>query len=86
MKYKKFEIPDSFYEKLVEFSGSNHSVNGFILGIVNQEGEVDFRRYGVPVILAGLQKEMELWFKELDTPQQTAIITQQNPEEDDEDL
>lgn len=64
MEYSEFQIPESFLDRLVEFSGNSDKCQGFVLGIVNKDGDVDVIGKGPPVILVGIKTIIDEYYKE----------------------
>ena len=59
--FKNFKIPQNYFNKLFEFSGSSdESSKGFIVAYVNQEGcPLIYAKIASPIVQMGLRKALE---------------------------
>ena len=62
MEYADFKIPESFLERLAEFSGNDEKCQGFLLGMVNKDGDVDVIGKGPPVVLVGIKTIIDEYY------------------------
>jgi hypothetical protein len=77
--FKNFKIPENFFNKLFEFTGSDDSSRGFIVAYVDQDGcPMIYSKVCSPIVEMGLIKAIEKYLDEVDNEQQPLDIT---PEE-----
>ena len=77
-QFSKFYIPDKFFDKLYEFTGSDESNKGFIIAYVPQDGDpVVYTKASSSVIEMGLRKALEQFllnaessFENVDIPEE----------------
>jgi hypothetical protein len=75
----QFSIPESFLEKMYEFTG-NGDDGGFILAYVNQEGKAMINcKIGSQIIEMGLRKALERFLEDMEMGEKAAI----NPDDGD---
>ena len=76
----QFSIPESFLEKMYEFTGNGDDGGGFILAYVNQEGKAMINcKIGSQIIEMGLRKALERFLEDMEMGEKAAI----NPDEED---
>ena len=65
--FNQVSIPDSFLEKMYEFTGDGDSAGGFILAYVNDKGEPMVNcKIGSQIIEMGLRKALERFLEDLE--------------------
>lgn len=70
-EFKKFKIPDAFFEKLYEFTGVDESSRGFVLAYVDQSGApVICTKTANSIVEMGLRKALD-----------TFLVSSENNEE-----
>lgn len=80
-----FVIPDSFLNKLYEFTGDGDSAGGFIIAYVNQSGHVAINcKIGSQIVEMGLRKALETFLSDMEFGEKT--ITSNIDEDIDPDL
>lgn len=74
--FKNFKIPENFFNKLFEFTGSDDSSRGFIVAYVDQDGcPMIYSKVCSPIVEMGLIKAIEKYLDEVDNDQQSLDIT-----------
>ncbi len=64
-EFATFQVPESFLDKLHEFSGSSDGNRGFILAMVSQSGRpVVLSKTDNQVVDMGLRKALEIYLDE----------------------
>ncbi len=70
---KAFTIPESFLEKMFEFTG-NGDDGGFILAYVNNEGKAMINcKISSQIIEMGLRKALERFLQDMELGEKTAM-------------
>lgn len=68
--FKQFKIPENYFNKLYEFSGSDESSKGFIVAYVSQDGcPMIYTKVANPIVEMGLVKALEKYLQEMDNAQ-----------------
>ena len=68
---KNFSIPDSFLNKMYEFTGDGDN-GGFIIAYVNQEGQVAINcKIGSQIVEMGLRKALETFLTDMEFGEKT---------------
>jgi hypothetical protein len=68
--FKQFKIPENYFNKLYEFSGSDESSKGFIVAYVSQDGcPMIYTKVANPIVEMGLVKALEKYLDEVDKEQ-----------------
>jgi hypothetical protein len=68
--FKYFKIPENYFNKLYEFSGSDESSKGFIVAYVSQDGcPMIYTKVANPIVEMGLVKALEKYLQEMDNAQ-----------------
>ena len=67
-EFPKFQIPESFLEKLFEFTGSSFDQSkGYLIAYVNQEGSpVVFCKAGSQIVEMGIRKALEKYLMDIE--------------------
>lgn len=74
-EYRKFKIPDKFFDKLFEFTGSDESSKGYILVYVDQDGCPIIRtETSSAIIEMGLRKALGRFLKEAENNEESVDI------------
>jgi len=69
--FKQFKIPENFFNKLFEFTGSDESSKGFIVAYVSQDGcPMIYTKVASPIVEMGLIKALEKYLLEVDNPEE----------------
>lgn len=70
--FKNFKIPDNFFNKLYEFTGSDESSKGFIVAYVSQDGcPMIYTKVASPLVEMGLIKAIEKYLNEIDNTEES---------------
>ncbi len=81
---ENFAIPESFLNKMYEFTGDGNDGGGFIIAYVNQNGSVAINcKIGSQIVEMGLRKALETFLTDMEFGEQ---ITDRNDEDVDPDL
>lgn len=73
--FKNFKIPENYFNKLFEFTGSDDSSKGFIVAYVSQDGcPMIYTKVASPIVEMGLIKAIEKYLEEVDNDQQSLDI------------
>jgi hypothetical protein len=68
VKFKEFEIPKTFFDKLYEFTGSGESTRGFVLCYISNKDEPVVRcALSNPIVELALLKTMQDYVKSQET-------------------
>ena len=74
--FKQFKIPENYFNKLYEFSGSDESSKGFIVAYVSQDGcPMIYTKVASPIVEMGLVKALEKYLDEVDNEQNSIDMT-----------
>jgi hypothetical protein len=74
--FKQFKIPENYFNKLYEFSGSDESSKGFIVAYVSQDGcPMIYTKVANPIVEMGLVKALEKYLDEVDKEQNSIDMT-----------
>ena len=74
--FKQFKIPENYFNKLYEFSGSDESSTGFIVAYVSQDGcPMIYTKVANPIVEMGLVKALEKYLDEVDNEQNSIDMT-----------
>lgn len=69
---KNFSIPESFLDKMYEFTGDGSDTGGFIIAYVNQEGQVVINcKIGSQIVEMGLRKALETFLTDMEFGERT---------------
>jgi hypothetical protein len=69
-----FTIPESYLDKMYEFTGNGDDGGGFILAYVNTEGKPMINcKIGSQIIEMGLRKALERFLEDLELGEKAAI-------------
>jgi|TARA_A100000172_G_C2975569_1_gene87510 hypothetical protein len=69
-----FSVPESFLEKLYEFTGNGDDGGGFILAYVNNEGKAMINcKIGSQIIEMGLRKALERFLEDIEMGEKAAM-------------
>ena len=70
----EFSIPDSFLDKMYEFTGDGDSNGGFIIAYVNPAGSPMINcKIGSQIVEMGLRKALEKFLDDMEMGEKTAI-------------
>jgi len=70
----QFTIPESYLDKMYEFTGNGDDGGGFILAYVNTEGKPMINcKIGSQIIEMGLRKALERFLEDLELGEKAAI-------------
>lgn len=70
--FKNFKIPDNYFNKLYEFTGSDESSKGFIVAYVSQDGcPMIYTKVASPLVEMGLIKAIEKYLNEIDNAEES---------------
>ena len=71
---KNFTIPESFLNKMYEFTGDGSDNGGFIIAYVNQEGQVTINcKIGSQIVEMCLRKALETFLADMEFGEKTMI-------------
>ena len=74
--FKQFKIPENYFNKLYEFTGSDESSKGFIVAYVSQDGcPMIYTKVSNPIVEMGLVKALEKYLNEVNKSQDSIDIT-----------
>lgn len=74
--FKQFKIPENFFNKLFEFTGSDESSKGFIVAYVAQDGcPMIYTKVAGPIVEMGLLKALEKYLSEVDNPEESIDLS-----------
>ena len=70
--FKNFKIPDNYFNKLYEFTGSDEPSKGFIVAYVSQDGcPMIYTKVASPLVEMGLIKAIEKYLNEIDNAEES---------------
>lgn len=76
--FKQFKIPENYFNKLYEFSGSDESSKGFIVAYVSQDGcPMIYTKVANPIVEMGLVKALEKYLDEVDNEQNSIDMNEE---------
>lgn len=74
--FKQFKIPENYFNKLYEFTGSDESSKGFIVAYVSQDGcPMIYTKVANPIVEMGLVKALEKYLNEMNNSQDSIDMT-----------
>ena len=74
--FKQFKIPDNFFNRLYEFTGSDESSKGFIVAYVSQDGcPMIYTKVASPLVEMGLIKAIEKYLNEIDNAEESVDMS-----------
>lgn len=74
--FKNFKIPENFFNKLFEFTGSDESSKGFIVAYVDQDGcPMIYSKIASPIVEMGLIKSLENYLTEINKSQDSIDLS-----------
>jgi hypothetical protein len=77
--FKKFKIPETFFNKLFEFTGSDDSSKGFIIAYVDQDGyPTIYSKISTPIVEMGLVKTLENYLSDFNQNQDSIDMTEKD--------
>lgn len=76
--FKNFKIPENFFNKLYEFTGSDESSKGFIVAYVSQDGcPMIYTKVANPIVEMGLIKALEKYLNEIDSREDSIDLSEE---------
>lgn len=76
--FKNFKIPQNFFNKLYEFTGSDESSKGFIVAYVSQDGcPMIYTKVANPIVEMGLIKALEKYLNEIDSREDSIDLSEE---------
>ena len=74
-KPPKFIIPDSFFERMYEFTGQDEGNRGFIITYVSPDGSpIIYNKVSSSVVEMGLRKAMGKYLDKIDELEQGTVL------------
>lgn len=74
--FKHFKIPENYFNRLYEFTGSDESSKGFIVAYVSQDGcPMIYTKVANPIVEMGLVKAMEKFLEDVNNSQDSVDIS-----------
>ena len=74
--FKHFKIPENYFNKLYEFTGSDESSKGFIVAYVSQDGcPMIYTKVSNPLVEMGLIKAIEKYLNEVDNAEDSIDLS-----------
>lgn len=74
--FKQFKIPDNYFNRLFEFTGSDESSKGFILAYVSQDGcPIIYTKVASSIVEMGLRKALEKFLLEAENSEEGIDIS-----------
>jgi len=74
--FKYFKIPENYFNKLYEFTGSDESSKGFIVAYVSQDGcPMIYTKVSNPLVEMGLIKAIEKYLNEVDNAEDSVDLS-----------
>jgi len=68
--FRQFKIPENYFNRLFEFTGSDESSKGFIVAYVSQDGcPMIYTKVANPIVEMGLVKALEKYLVEVNNSQ-----------------
>jgi hypothetical protein len=75
--FKNFKIPENYFNRLFEFTGSDESSKGFIVAYVDQDGcPMIYSKIASPIVEMGLIKTLENYLTEINNSQDSIDLSQ----------
>jgi hypothetical protein len=76
--FKNFKIPENYFNRLFEFTGSDESSKGFIVAYVSQDGcPMIYTKVANPIVEMGLIKALEKYLNEIDNQEDSIDMSQE---------
>ena len=76
--FKQFKIPENYFNRLYEFTGSDESSKGFILAYVSQDGcPIIYTKVSSAIVEMGLRKALEKFLLDAENEEQGIDIDPQ---------
>lgn len=73
--FQNFKIPENFFNKLFEFTGSDDSSKGFIVAYVSQDGcPIIYTKVANSIVEMGLLKALEQYLIESDNENKSVNV------------
>jgi len=77
--FKQFKIPENYFNRLFEFTGSDESSKGFILAYVSQDGcPIIYTKVASSIVEMGLRKALEKFLLEAENSEEGIDISTGN--------
>ena len=74
--FRQFKIPENYFNRLFEFTGSDESSKGFIVAYVSQDGcPMIYTKVANPIVEMGLVKALEKYLVEVNNSQDSIDMT-----------
>jgi len=74
--FKQFKIPENYFNRLFEFTGSDESSKGFILAYVSQDGcPIIYTKVASSIVEMGLRKALEKFLLEAENSEEGIDIS-----------
>jgi hypothetical protein len=74
--FKNFKIPENYFNRLFEFTGSDESSKGFIVAYVSQDGcPMIYTKVANPIVEMGLVKALEKYLNEMNNSEDSIDIS-----------
>jgi hypothetical protein len=74
--FKQFKIPENYFNRLFEFTGSDESSKGFILAYVSQDGcPIIYTKVASSIVEMGIRKALEKFLLEAENSEEGIDIS-----------
>lgn len=76
--FRQFKIPENYFNRLFEFTGSDESSKGFIVAYVSQDGcPMIYTKVANPIVEMGLVKALEKYLVEVNNSQDSIDMSEE---------